>query len=140
MLRTDKTGKSGWRCNRNRIINTPVFHYGSCSGTEEATYRFVSMPTVKISQMQPQIWTNGLRYMQLLKHMLLILRKCLLTLRLLSSDLAGIKTISIPERQVGSSIMPGKINPVIPEFVISAAHKIYSNDVLISSLSGQGVS
>ncbi|MEI6047838.1 MAG: lyase family protein [Bacteroidota bacterium] len=59
-------------------------------------------------------------------------------LRLLSSDIACIKTISIPERQVGSSIMPGKVNPVIPEFVISAAHKIYSNDVLISSLSGQG--
>jgi aspartate ammonia-lyase len=59
--------------------------------------------------------------------------------RLLSSDLAGTKTLSIPDRQVGSSIMPGKINPVIPEFVISAAHKIYSNDVLISSLSGQGV-
>jgi aspartate ammonia-lyase len=59
-------------------------------------------------------------------------------LRLLASDIAGEKTISIPERQVGSSIMPGKINPVIPEFVISAAHKIYSNDVLVSSLSGQG--
>jgi aspartate ammonia-lyase len=60
-------------------------------------------------------------------------------LRLLSSDLAGEKTVSIPDRQVGSSIMPGKINPVIPEFVISAAHKVYSNDVLISSLSGQGI-
>jgi aspartate ammonia-lyase len=60
-------------------------------------------------------------------------------LRLLSSDLTGTKTLSIPDRQVGSSIMPGKINPVIPEFVISAAHKIYSNDVLISSLSGQGI-
>jgi aspartate ammonia-lyase len=59
--------------------------------------------------------------------------------RLLSSDLSGTKTLSIPDRQVGSSIMPGKVNPVIPEFVISAAHKIYSNDVLISSLSGQGV-
>lgn len=59
-------------------------------------------------------------------------------LRLLSSDIVGNKTLSIPERQIGSSIMPGKINPVIPEFVISAAHKIYSNDVLISSLSGQG--
>jgi aspartate ammonia-lyase len=59
-------------------------------------------------------------------------------LRLLSSDLVGQKILSIPDRQVGSSIMPGKINPVIPEFVISAAHKIYSNDVLISSLSGQG--
>jgi aspartate ammonia-lyase len=58
--------------------------------------------------------------------------------RLLSSDLVGDKIISIPDRQVGSSIMPGKINPVIPEFVISAAHKIYSNDILISSLSGQG--
>jgi aspartate ammonia-lyase len=58
--------------------------------------------------------------------------------RLLSSDLMGTKTISIPDRQVGSSIMPGKINPVIPEFVISAAHKVYSNDVLISSLCGQG--
>jgi aspartate ammonia-lyase len=60
-------------------------------------------------------------------------------LRLLSSDITGNKTISIPERQVGSSIMPGKINPVIPEFIISAAHKVYSNDVLICSLSGQGV-
>jgi aspartate ammonia-lyase len=59
-------------------------------------------------------------------------------LRILASDLVGKKTISIPDRQVGSSIMPGKINPVIPEFVISAIHKIYSNDVLISSLSGQG--
>ena len=34
--------------------------------------------------------------------------------------------------------MPGKINPVIPEFVISAAHKIYANDQLISSLCAQG--
>ena len=59
-------------------------------------------------------------------------------LRLLSSDIAGAKIISIPDRQVGSSIMPGKINPVIPEFVISSAHKIYANDVLISSLCGQG--
>jgi aspartate ammonia-lyase len=59
--------------------------------------------------------------------------------RLLSSDITGEKIISIPARQVGSSIMPGKINPVIPEYVISAAHKTYSNDVLISSLCGQGV-
>jgi aspartate ammonia-lyase len=59
-------------------------------------------------------------------------------LRLLSSDLVGSNSISIPSAQVGSSIMPGKVNPVIPEFIISAAHKIYSNDVLISSLSGQG--
>jgi aspartate ammonia-lyase len=59
-------------------------------------------------------------------------------LRLLASDISGYKSIILPERQVGSSIMPGKINPVIPEFVISASHRIYSNDVLITSLSAQG--
>lgn len=59
-------------------------------------------------------------------------------LRLLGSDFSGEKIVSLPDRQVGSSIMPGKINPVIPEFVISASHKIYSNDVLISSMCGQG--
>ena len=59
-------------------------------------------------------------------------------LRLLASDVSGYRSVSLPERQIGSSIMPGKINPVIPEFVISASHKIYSNDVLISSLCSQG--
>lgn len=59
-------------------------------------------------------------------------------IRLLSSDISGKGFITIPDRQVGSSIMPGKINPVIPEFVISSAHKIYANDHLISSLCGQG--
>ena len=66
------------------------------------------------------------------------LEKMSADLRLLASDITGEKIISIPERQVGSSIMPGKVNPVIPEYVISAAHKIYSNDILISSLAGQG--
>lgn len=59
-------------------------------------------------------------------------------IRLLSSDISGRGFVSIPARQIGSSIMPGKINPVIPEYVISSAHKIYSNDQLISSLCGQG--
>ncbi len=59
-------------------------------------------------------------------------------MRLLASDLVNQKEIFIPQRQVGSSIMPAKINPVISEFAISVAHKVYSNDVLISSLSGQG--
>jgi len=66
------------------------------------------------------------------------LEKMVSDIRLLASDVAGVHDIMIPQRQVGSSIMPGKVNPVIPEFVISAAHKIYSNDMLISSLSAQG--
>ncbi len=60
-------------------------------------------------------------------------------IRLLASDINKDKSISIPQKQIGSSIMPGKVNPVIPEYVISIAHKVYANDQLISSLSSQGV-
>lgn len=59
-------------------------------------------------------------------------------LRLLASDINGKKELILPKKQVGSSIMPGKINPVIPEYVISCAHKVYANDQLIASLAAQG--
>jgi aspartate ammonia-lyase len=67
------------------------------------------------------------------------LEKMVSDLRLLASDIVMSKTISIPGVQTGSSIMPGKINPVIPEFVVSAARRIYANDQVISSLSASGV-
>jgi aspartate ammonia-lyase len=66
------------------------------------------------------------------------LEKMVSDLRLLASDLFGKAGVSLPQQQVGSSIMPGKINPVIPEFVISVCHKVYSNDSLIASLSAAG--
>lgn len=66
------------------------------------------------------------------------LEKMVSDIRLLASDVAGIHRLSIPQMQVGSSIMPGKVNPVIPEYVISSAHKIYANDSLITALSAQG--
>lgn len=66
------------------------------------------------------------------------LEKMASDLRLLSSDLVNNHELKIPEKQIGSSIMPGKINPVIVEYTVSAAHKIYSNDALITSLCGMG--
>ena len=66
------------------------------------------------------------------------LEKMVSDLRLLGSDLFVNREVYLPQKQVGSSIMPGKINPVIPEFVISVAHKVYANDLMISNLSGQG--
>jgi aspartate ammonia-lyase len=66
------------------------------------------------------------------------LEKMVSDLRLLASDVAGRREVRLPPVQVGSSIMPGKINPVIPEFVISAAHRIYANDQVITSLSALG--
>ncbi len=67
------------------------------------------------------------------------LEKMVSDIRLLASDLLQNNEVHIPKRQVGSSIMPAKVNPVIPEFVVSIAHKVYSNDMLISNLSAQGV-
>jgi aspartate ammonia-lyase len=65
------------------------------------------------------------------------LEKIVSDIRLLASDIGG-NEINIQQKQLGSTIMPGKVNPVIPEFVISSAHKIYNNDSLITSLCAQG--
>ena len=66
------------------------------------------------------------------------LEKMVNDLRLLGSDVMGSRGLNLPKKQLGSSIMPSKVNPVIPEYVISAAHRIYSNDMLVSNLSAQG--
>jgi aspartate ammonia-lyase len=54
-------------------------------------------------------------------------------LRLLSSGPhAGLGEIRLPERQAGSSIMPGKVNPVVPEAVTQAAMQVMANDMAVS--------
>ncbi len=52
-------------------------------------------------------------------------------LRLLSSPPFG--EIKLPEVQAGSSIMPGKVNPVIPEAVAQVGLKVIANDLLINT-------
>ena len=60
-------------------------------------------------------------------------------LRLLSSGPhAGLGEIRLPPRQAGSSIMPGKANPVIPEAVSQAAMRAIGNDVTIAMACAQG--
>lgn len=56
---------------------------------------------------------------------------------LASGPRCGIGEINIPSLQPGSSIMPGKINPVIPEAVIQVAAQIMANDLAVT-LGGQG--
>jgi aspartate ammonia-lyase len=54
-------------------------------------------------------------------------------LRLLSSGpRAGFHEISLPKMQPGSSIMPGKVNPVIPEVVNQIAFKVIGNDLAVT--------
>src|SRR5690606_2819884 len=49
-----------------------------------------------------------------------------------SGPRCGLGEIHLPELQPGSSIMPGKVNPVIPEAVIQAAAHVTGNDVAIT--------
>ena len=53
-----------------------------------------------------------------------------------SGPIAGFGEISLPALQPGSSIMPGKINPVIPEAVAMVAAQVTGNDLVIT-LAGQ---
>lgn len=60
-------------------------------------------------------------------------------LRLLSSGpKTGLCEISLPAKQNGSSIMPGKVNPVIPEVVNQVAFNIVGNDITISMAAEAG--
>ena len=60
-------------------------------------------------------------------------------LRLLSSGpRAGLNEINLPARQAGSSIMPGKVNPVIPEVVNQVCFKVFGNDITVNMAAEAG--
>lgn len=60
-------------------------------------------------------------------------------LRLMSSGpRAGWMEINLPALSPGSSIMPGKINPTVPEMVIQIAHQVIGNDVAITVAIDEG--
>ena len=69
----------------------------------------------------------------ILKSLALGLSKMSNDLRLLSSGpITGFQEINLPIRQNGSSIMPGKINPVIPEIINQIAFNVIGNDTTIT--------
>ncbi len=68
-----------------------------------------------------------------LKRVAVKLSKTCNDLRLLSSGpRAGLGEINLPAMQAGSSIMPGKVNPVIPEVVNQIAFEVIGNDITVS--------
>lgn len=74
-----------------------------------------------------------------LKRVAVKLSKICNDLRLLSSGpRAGLGEINLPAVQSGSSIMPGKINPVIPEVVSQVAYEVIGNDVTVTMAAEAG--
>ena len=72
-------------------------------------------------------------FSSVLKRLAIKLSKISNDLRLLSSGpIAGFNEINLPAVQAGSSMMPGKVNPVIPEAVNQTAFQVIGNDLVIS--------
>lgn len=75
------------------------------------------------------------------------LKNFAITLSKISSDLiflasgprAGIFEINLPALQPGSSIMPGKVNPVMPELMNQVCFKVMGNDVTVAMASQDGL-
>lgn len=68
-----------------------------------------------------------------LKRLAIKLSKICNDLRLLSSGpRAGLNELNLPELQAGSSIMPAKVNPVVPEVVNQVCFKVLGNDTALS--------
>jgi fumarate hydratase, class II len=55
-----------------------------------------------------------------------------------SGPRTGLAEIRLPDLQPGSSIMPGKVNPVIPEVVTQVGVQVMGNDVAVGIAGGQG--
>lgn len=72
-------------------------------------------------------------YSSAVKRLAVKLSKICNDLRLLSSGpRAGLNEINLPPMQPGSTIMPGKVNPVIPEVVNQIAFKVIGNDLTVT--------
>jgi aspartate ammonia-lyase len=78
-------------------------------------------------------------FSSLLKRLAIKLSKMSNDLRLLSmGPRAGLSEINLPAQQPGSSIMPGKINPVIPEAMSQVAYQVIGSDVTIGMAAEAG--
>ncbi len=149
---SDALSRDWWRVSKGferiKVVNLG----GSATGTGMTVPRYMIMEMIKTLQALTQkpvtrgenmadVTANQDSLVEvhaIMKAHAVNLEKMAADIRLLASDLQGNKDLGIPAKQTGSSVMPGKVNPVISEFVISAAHRVYANDQLITALAGQG--
>ena len=80
-----------------------------------------------------------IQYSAAMKRLCIKINKMCNDLRLMSSGpRCGLNEINLPQRQPGSSIMPGKVNPVIPEVMNQICYKVMGNDLTIAIASDNG--
>jgi aspartate ammonia-lyase len=119
-------------------INVPAGYAEKCAAH---LAKLMNKPIVPATDMISATWDQQgfVVYSSALKSVAIKLAKISSDLILLcSGPRAGLAEINLPALQPGSSIMPGKVNPVMPEVVGIVAFKVISNDVAVSLAAHSG--
>jgi aspartate ammonia-lyase len=112
-------------------INVPK---GYSQAVADELAKLTHKPIVPATDMIAATWDQSgfVEYSSALKSVAIKLSKIAGDLILLDSGpRAGLGEINLPELQPGSSIMPGKVNPVIPELVNVIAFRVMGNDAAV---------
>jgi aspartate ammonia-lyase len=113
-------------------LNAPSGYSEKCAAylREVSGFPFVLAPDLVEATQDTQ---GFVLYSSTLRSLAVKLIKVCNDLRLLASGpRTGLAEIRLPERQPGSSIMPGKVNPVIPEVVNQVGFKVIGNDLSVT--------
>jgi len=113
-------------------LNAPLGYAERCAGNlaDITGYPIVSAPN--LVEATPDTGSYVI-YSSAMKRLAVKLSKICNDLRLLSSGpRSGFYEINLPPMQPGSSIMPGKVNPVIPEVVNQVCYKVIGNDLTVT--------
>lgn len=119
-------------------LNTPA---GYCDVAAARLAEVTGYPITRAEDLVEATPDNGAYVMvhATLKRLAMKLSKICNDLRLLASGpRCGLAEINLPELQAGSSIMPAKVNPVIPEVVNQVCFKVIGNDVTVTMAAEAG--
>ncbi len=119
-------------------LNAPKGYAQKCA---EHLAKLTGKPIVPASDMIAATWDQEgfVAYSSALKSVAVKLSKIASDLILLTSGpRAGLEEINLPALQPGSSIMPGKVNPVMPELVNLVAFRVMGNDATVTMASHSG--
>ena len=122
---------------------------GTCLNTDPTYLRALAPTLSEICQLplvQAQDLVDGTQNLDSFAYVSGALKTCAISCSKMANDLrlmssgprCGFEEINLPPKQNGSSIMPGKVNPVIPEVMSQAAFCIIGNDMTITMAAEAG--
>jgi aspartate ammonia-lyase len=119
-------------------LNAPKGYAAACA---QHLAKLTKKPIVPATDMLAATWDQQgfVAYSSALKSVAIKLSKIASDLILLASGpRAGLAEVNLPPLQPGSSIMPGKVNPVVPELVNLVAFRVMGNDAAVAFAAHSG--